>query len=62
MTEDQDDTGSSFPSWVQSCSCGREGRYQNMVCGDWVWTCGKRGCYNQSQVTSSSHTIATTEE
>jgi hypothetical protein len=39
---------------IPKCSCGKEGRYQNVVNGEFIWTCEKKGCLNppKSEATS----------
>lgn len=46
------DRDMSFPP---KCSCGDDARYQNMANGQFIWTCGKRGCLKQKPVTTSSN-------
>ena len=36
------------------CKCGDEGKYQNMVCGEFVWTCTKYGCANDKPTLTTS--------
>lgn len=38
------------------CSCGDDGRYQNMRSGQFVWTCGKRGCLKEKPLTYAANT------
>jgi len=41
---------------LTKCKCGDPGRYQNMVCGQFVWTCGTQGCLKEKPTTTSGHT------
>ena len=44
--------------FAYKCYCGADGRYMNMSCGEYVWTCGKYGCLNPPKITTTDKTSA----